>query len=73
MLDEKLIENLKKYNQEHLIKEYNDLADDEKECFEKQLTNLDFRLLDKLEEHDDVQNVYANFDIPDEIAEQCNV
>ena len=32
-----------------------------------------FRLLDKLEEHDDVQNVYANFDIPDEIAEQCNV
>lgn len=49
MLDEKLIENLKKYNQEHLIKEYNDLADDEKECFEKQLTNLDFRLLDKLD------------------------
>ena len=24
-------------------------------------------LLDKIEEHDDVQNVYANFDIPDEI------
>ena len=32
-----------------------------------------FRLLEKLEEHDDVQNVYANFDIPDEIAEQCDV
>lgn len=32
-----------------------------------------FRLLDKLEEHDDVQNVYANFDIADEIAEQCNI
>ena len=32
-----------------------------------------FRLLDKLEDHDDVQNVYANFDIPDEIAEQCDV
>ena len=28
------------------------------------------RLIDALEEHDDVQNVYSNFDIPDEIASQ---
>ena len=28
------------------------------------------RLLDKLEEHDDVQNVYANCDIPDEIVQK---
>jgi len=27
-------------------------------------------LIESLEEHDDVQNVYANFDIPDEIMEQ---
>jgi transcriptional/translational regulatory protein YebC/TACO1 len=27
------------------------------------------RLIDALEEHDDVQNVYANFDIPDEILQ----
>jgi YebC/PmpR family DNA-binding regulatory protein len=27
-------------------------------------------LIDALEEHDDVQSVYANFDIPDEILEQ---
>jgi transcriptional/translational regulatory protein YebC/TACO1 len=27
------------------------------------------RLVDLLEEHDDVQNVYANFDIPDSILE----
>ena len=26
------------------------------------------RLVDALEEHDDVQNVYSNFDIPDEVA-----
>jgi transcriptional/translational regulatory protein YebC/TACO1 len=26
-------------------------------------------LIDLLEEHDDVQNVYANFDIPDSILE----
>lgn len=31
------------------------------------------RLIDKLEELDDVQNVYANCDIPDEIAEQVEV
>lgn len=28
------------------------------------------KLLDKLEEHDDVQNVYANFDIADEIMQK---
>lgn len=28
------------------------------------------KLLDKLEEHDDVQNVYANFDISDDIMQQ---
>ena len=28
------------------------------------------RLLDALEEHDDVQNVYANFDIPDDVLEE---
>ncbi len=28
------------------------------------------KLLDKLEEHDDIQNVYANFDIPDEIMQK---
>jgi transcriptional/translational regulatory protein YebC/TACO1 len=27
------------------------------------------RLIDLLEEHDDTQNVYANFDIPDEIMD----
>lgn len=29
-------------------------------------------LIDSLEEHDDVQQVYANFDIPDEIMEQVS-
>jgi YebC/PmpR family DNA-binding regulatory protein len=30
-------------------------------------------LIDALEEHDDVQQVYANFDIPDEILEQVTL
>ena len=28
------------------------------------------KLLEKIEEHDDVQNVYANFDIPDDILQK---
>ena len=28
------------------------------------------RLMDALEDHEDIQNVYSNFDIPDEVAEK---
>ena len=31
-----------------------------------------FKLLDVLEDHDDVQNVYANFDLPDDLAEKLS-
>jgi len=31
------------------------------------------KLLEALEDHDDVQNVYSNFDIPDEVMAQVNV
>ena len=31
------------------------------------------RLIDALDEHDDVQDVYANFDIPDDILEGMSV
>jgi transcriptional/translational regulatory protein YebC/TACO1 len=30
------------------------------------------KLLDALDENDDVQNVYANFDIPDEVAQKLS-
>jgi transcriptional/translational regulatory protein YebC/TACO1 len=30
------------------------------------------RLLEVLEEHDDVQNVYANFDMDDKVLEEMN-
>ena len=36
---------------------------------EKTAVNI-MRLLSRLEEHDDVQNVYANFDIDDELMEK---
>ena len=32
-----------------------------------------FKLMDVLDEHDDVQHVYANFDLPDEMIERLSV
>ncbi|CAI3933285.1 YebC/PmpR family DNA-binding transcriptional regulator [Commensalibacter papalotli (ex Botero et al. 2024)] len=31
------------------------------------------KLIDTLEDHDDVQNVFANFDLPDDVAERLSV
>ena len=31
------------------------------------------RLMSKLEEHDDIQNVYSNFDISDELMEKIDI
>ncbi len=39
---------------------------------EKIATNI-MRLLGKLEEHDDVQNVYANFDIDDDLMDKLDI
>jgi YebC/PmpR family DNA-binding regulatory protein len=39
------------------------------EITEEKTAKQILRLLENLEEHDDVQNVYANFDIPEEIME----
>ena len=36
---------------------------------EEKIAKQILRLMESLEEHDDVQNVYSNFDIPDEIME----
>jgi len=39
---------------------------------EEALANQILDLVDELENHVDVQHVYANFDIPDEILEKRN-
>ncbi len=39
---------------------------------EKTALNI-LRLMEKLEEHDDIQNVYSNFDIPDELMEKLDI
>lgn len=40
------------------------------EVTDEKVADQILKLLDKLEEHDDVQNVYANFDISDEIMQK---
>lgn len=40
------------------------------EVAEEKVAGQVLRLLEKLEDNDDVQNVYANFDIPDDIVER---
>jgi len=40
------------------------------EITDEKIADQILKLLDKLEEHDDVQNVYANFDIADEIIQK---
>ena len=40
------------------------------EVTDEKVADQILKLLDKLEEHDDVQNVYANFDISDEIIQK---
>ena len=43
------------------------------EVTDEQTAKYVMLLLEKLEEHDDVQNVYANFDIPDEILQKLDI
>ena len=40
------------------------------EITDEKVADQILKLLDKLEEHDDVQNVYANFDVSDEIMQK---
>lgn len=42
------------------------------EVNEREQAEQVLKLMDLLEDHDDVQDVYANFDIPDELMEQLN-
>ena len=48
MIDAKVLENIKKYNQEQLLRFYDELNEDEKNNYDRQLNNLDFNLLDLL-------------------------
>ena len=44
----------------------------ERQVTDKKIATNIMRLLNNLEEHDDVQNVYSNFDISDEIMAEID-
>ncbi|MEI7884549.1 MAG: YebC/PmpR family DNA-binding transcriptional regulator [Clostridia bacterium] len=69
-----IFEEVKKYFKENGIN-YQHAEIDKVPQTNVEITDLDvakqvMRMMDLLEDHDDVQNVYANFDIPSELAEQ---
>ncbi len=46
MIEASILENIKKYNQEHLLRYYETLSDEDKKKYEKQLEELDFTYVD---------------------------
>lgn len=48
------------------------IPENEMEVNDESIASQIFKLLDKLEEHDDVQNVYSNFDISDDVLQKLN-
>ena len=57
---QRALEILKKYNQEHLLNNYNNLSDDKKEKLLDQILTIDFDQITKLYEQTKIQVSFAN-------------
>lgn len=57
---------------EHTTAEFTRVPENTIEVTEEATATAVMRLLTKIEEHDDVQNVYSNFDISDELMEKID-
>ena len=64
-----ITESLEKLGFSHKSAELTRLPENTIEITDAAVASNILKLMDKLEEHDDVQNVYSNFDISDEIME----
>jgi YebC/PmpR family DNA-binding regulatory protein len=64
---QKIVEGLETAGFKSLNAELTRLPENSIEITDSKIANQILKLLDKIEEHDDVQNVYSNFDISDEI------
>ena len=64
-----ITESLEKLGFAHKSAELTRLPENTIEIADAAVASNILKLMDKLEEHDDVQNVYSNFDISDEIME----
>jgi len=68
-----VVEGLEKEGYAHISAEFTRIPENEIEITDPTVAKHIMLLVEKLEEHDDVQNVYANFDISDEIMEQLDI
>lgn len=69
---QKVVEGLEKEKFKSLNAELTRLPQNNIEITDEKIASQILRLLEKVEEHDDVQNVYSNFDISDEILQKLN-
>ena len=67
---QKVVEGLEKAGFKSSNAELTRLPENTIEVTDEKVANLILKLMDKIEEHDDVQNVYSNFDISDEILQK---
>ena len=68
-----VVEGLEKEGYNHISAEFTRIPENEIEITDPTVAKHIMLLVEKLEEHDDVQNVYANFDISDELMEQLDI
>lgn len=67
---QKVVEGLEAEGFQSTTAELSRIPQNTVEVTDEKTADQVLKLLDKLEEHDDVQNVYANFDISDEILQK---
>lgn len=65
-----IVEGLEKEGFKSVTAEFTRIPQNMIEVTDEKTAEQILKLLDKLEEHDDVQNVYANFDISDDILQK---
>lgn len=66
-------ESLEKLGFKHKSAELSRLPENTIEVTDPAVATSLLKLMDRLEEHNDVQNVYSNFDIPDEVMEKVSL
>ena len=69
---QKVVEGLEAEGFKSISAEFTRIPQNTIEVTDSQTALNILKLIDKLEEHDDVQNVYANFDIPDELLQSLD-
>lgn len=70
---QEIVEGLEKENLKSVNAELTRLPENEISISDEATATQILKLLDKLEEHDDVQNVYSNVDIAEELLEKIDI